>query len=201
MSRIHFPLKGVFIPAAIWQHKDLTWTDKCAFAFIDLIDPEYTTHEALARYMGIPEIEIGVSVANLAKIGVVSDDGGIITKTGSRAPVEARKEPVPSMLDGYFEKVVNEYHVLCPTMPKVLKITPSRRKAIERLHDEKIDIAALFLRAGVSPFLSGQDGKWHSCDFDWITAPTNALRIMEGRYDGAVRPGARPSRIAENLRA
>ena len=55
-----------------------------------------------------------------------------------------------------------------------LKIWPDVTK-YDRLH-------RLFQMAQDSDFLSGRNGRWGGCSFDWLINKTNALKVLEGTY-------------------
>ena len=40
----------------------------------------------------------------------------------------------------------------------------------------------LFRRAEESDFLSGRNGKWTSCNFDWLMNENNMVKVLEGNY-------------------
>ena len=33
-----------------------------------------------------------------------------------------------------------------------------------------------------SDFLTGRNGVWNNCNFDWCMKPTNYIKIIEGNY-------------------
>ena len=45
------------------------------------------------------------------------------------------------------------------------------------------DFKDIFERVEKSDFLSGRNGKWSNCGFDWIFNPSNFVKIIEGNYD------------------
>ena len=49
----------------------------------------------------------------------------------------------------------------------------------------------LFEKAEASDYLSGRNGKWTNCGFEWIISPQNIVKIAEGTYDN--RPGTHES--------
>jgi hypothetical protein len=58
--------------------------------------------------------------------------------------------------------------------------------ADSRLTDQKDGIElfrSFFQRVNESDFLSGRNGKWPACNFDWLVAPSNFLKVWEGNYD------------------
>ena len=45
-----------------------------------------------------------------------------------------------------------------------------------------------------SDFLSGKNGKWYGCNFDWILKPENLKKILSGAYDNpAPKPVPNPA--------
>ena len=69
-----------------------------------------------------------------------------------------------------YQEVINYYHHFCPSLPKVTKITDSRKKLINaRLKDYSVDeVKTAFKLAEESDFLTGRSGKWGGASFDWI---------------------------------
>lgn len=70
-------------------------------------------------------------------------------------------------------------------MPKVL--SDKRKKALKtlslKLSDD--DIKRVFELAEESDFLSGRNGKWTGCSFDWLINYNNALKVLEGQYSNS----------------
>lgn len=83
-----------------------------------------------------------------------------------------------------YAAITDLYHLLCPSLPRIEKMTDARKKAIksaEKNYGHEI-FESLFLRAEQSDFLTGRSGLW-SCGFDWILKPANLVKIIEGNYD------------------
>ncbi|MEZ3533137.1 MAG: hypothetical protein K1V90_08705 [Muribaculaceae bacterium] len=77
---------------------------------------------------------------------------------------------------------------VCGTViPQVRKLTDKRKKTIKaRLAEKEVTKATLMevvTRAAASDFLSGRNGQWQHCSFDWIFNPNNFQKILEGNYD------------------
>jgi len=83
------------------------------------------------------------------------------------------------------QSIVDEYNLICVSLPKVYKVSDKRRKAIKSLLKTytRDDITTVFEKAESSDFLSGRDNKWTSCGFDWLTNSSNFLKVIEGNYD------------------
>jgi hypothetical protein len=89
--------------------------------------------------------------------------------------------------------VVDMFNRLCPSLPKVIALTDARRsairKAVQRLGGVD-EVTVFFKKIEDSDFLSGRNGKWKNCGFDWCLKAGNLVKIREGQYDnrGAADP-------------
>ncbi|MBV4422797.1 hypothetical protein [Clostridium tyrobutyricum] len=84
-----------------------------------------------------------------------------------------------------YEKIVHAFNSLCPSMPKVQKISKQRKSVIKARWQEYSSLDTflkVFKMAETSDFLSGRDGKWSACSFDWIIKSQNFIKVMEGNY-------------------
>jgi len=86
------------------------------------------------------------------------------------------------------KRIVDMYHIQCPSLPRVAKLTDARIKAIyARLKEySEEDIETAFIKAENSAFLRGDNGKWKA-GFDWIMNPNNIVKILEGNYDDRIQ--------------
>ncbi|MBT9282082.1 MAG: hypothetical protein KM312_05420 [Hydrogenibacillus schlegelii] len=95
--------------------------------------------------------------------------------------------------------VVELYHRLCPSLPRVKGLTAERKKRIEGLL-KRYGIEAfrtVFEKAEASEFLSGRNGKWRECNLDWLIREENFVRVWEGKYDN--RPPKLPKAFQSYL--
>ena len=83
-----------------------------------------------------------------------------------------------------YDSIIHSFNSICKSLPKVIKITEKRKKAILEVEKLLGDVTfeQFFEKVDASDFLSGRKGGWCS-NFDWITISTNALKIIEGNYD------------------
>lgn len=92
-----------------------------------------------------------------------------------------KREMVP------YQKIVDLYHELCPSLPKVIKLTDARKSAIKsrwQEYDQDLEtFRKLFRMAEESDFLSGRSGAWKGCNFDWLIRPNNMIKVLEGNYN------------------
>lgn len=69
-------------------------------------------------------------------------------------------------------------------LPKVVKLTDSRKKAIKAriAENSKEDVIKVFKNVKSSAFLLGKEKDW-ACNFDWIFNSSNFVKILEGNYN------------------
>ncbi|WP_137143918.1 hypothetical protein [Ethanoligenens harbinense] len=112
----------------------------------------------------------------------LKSEEGEETRARALSPCIPTNEDDALTIDG----VAKLYLQLCPSLPPVsLPLTLPRRHHIAillRQYPDRQTIHALFQKAESSAFLKGADGKWKA-DFDWLIDPTNASRVLEGKYD------------------
>ncbi|MGN0477432.1 MAG: DUF4373 domain-containing protein [Ruminococcus sp.] len=75
---------------------------------------------------------------------------------------------------------------ICKSLPKPQELTPERKRLIdngeEKLFEYGKTFEEFFNEVEESDFLSGRNGKWTGCNFDWILKPLNMVKILEGNY-------------------
>lgn len=83
------------------------------------------------------------------------------------------------------QDIVDLYHAICISYPKIRKITNARKKAIKaRLREySKDDIKAAFEKAEASSFMKGNNSRNWSASFDWMMDGNHLPKILEGNYD------------------
>jgi ethanolamine utilization protein EutQ (cupin superfamily) len=87
--------------------------------------------------------------------------------------------------DNICQKIVDLYNEHCPSLPKVIKLTEVRKRAIHarmKTYSED-DLVKVFDKAEASDFLRNGSGTWHGASFDWIMNPSNLVKILKGNYD------------------
>lgn len=95
-----------------------------------------------------------------------------------------------------FNGVLNAYHSLCPSYPKVKVLSDARKKAIKaRLNYCSMeDLEEAFRKAEASDFLKGKNDRNWQANFDWIMKDRNLAKILDGNYDN--RQSAVESRVS-----
>ena len=78
--------------------------------------------------------------------------------------------------------VISLFNSICKSLPRIQKITESRKRAIKSA-DKQLDgdFESLFKAVEQSDFLIGRNKEW-KCSFDWILKPANLIKIIEGNY-------------------
>ena len=83
-----------------------------------------------------------------------------------------------------YQGVVDLFNSVCISLPKVQKLNDKRRKLIVNADKLLGDMTfeGFFNLVESSDFLTGRNGKWCGCGFDWILNPANLTKIIEGNY-------------------
>jgi len=106
-------------------------------------------------------------------------EGGRIAQTER---IDHQAEPIP------YQYIVAEYHKALPMLPAVRILTPTRKKKISaRWHEspkrQTVEFwAQYFGYAAKSDFLTGRNGAWTACDFEWLVELSNFAKVVEGKY-------------------
>lgn len=106
---------------------------------------------------------------------------GTDTDTGTESEAETDKKPPTP-----FQSIVDLFHSLCPSLPKIRTVTEKRKTDMRVRWKKYSDIAIyeeLFKKAEASDFLTGRNGKWAGCNFDWLLKEANMIKVLEGNYD------------------
>lgn len=101
------------------------------------------------------------------------------------APSDSKKEKAP------YKEIVELYNEICVSLPKVQEISEKRKRLIRtrwKRHPDLDYFRRLFQKAEDSDFLSGRNGKWAGCNFDWLMNENNAIKVLEGVYDNRADP-------------
>lgn len=84
-----------------------------------------------------------------------------------------------------YQNIINLYNTICVSLPKVTKLSDSRKRAIKarlKSYTEE-DLKKAFELAEQSDFLSGRNGKWSGASFDWLLNETNLVKVLDGNYN------------------
>jgi hypothetical protein len=97
-----------------------------------------------------------------------------------------------------YEAVVKMYHDICKSLPKVIKLTDKRKRAIKaRLKNYTLDdIKKAFEIAEQSEFLKGNNNRGWKANFDFLMTEDKMIGVLEGKYNFA--NGKKKSNIETN---
>lgn len=84
------------------------------------------------------------------------------------------------------QQLADRYNAICTSLPKVVRLTDKRRRAVRLIHDkgytpEQLD--EVFRKAQASSFCTGQNDRHWKADFDWLLNESNLVKVLEGKYD------------------
>jgi len=82
-----------------------------------------------------------------------------------------------------FKSYPLDFNRICVSLPKVEKLTETRKRKIAQKEKEfgREKILEVFALAEQSDFLSGRSDKWQA-SFDWIMKSENFIKVLEGNY-------------------
>ena len=103
-------------------------------------------------------------------------------KNSSLSGISYLSDPFCNQID--YSSVYDSFNRLCPDMVTVID-SFSRQCAIDNAAQllQGVTFDELFERVQRSDFLSGRNGKWYGCSFDWILKPEHIQKILSGAYD------------------
>ena len=119
-------------------------------------------------------------------------------RSESRENVSVYTPPKTARTD--YQAVLDAFHESCPSLPKVLKLSDSRKKAIKaRLNDFGLEeIKRAFALTEQSDFLKGINATGWQAEFDWLMKPANLTKVLEGNYENKHKAGKAGSMFGED---
>ena len=119
-------------------------------------------------------------------------------RSESRENVAVYTPPKTDRTD--YQAVLDAFHESCPSLPKVLKLSDSRKKAIKaRLNDFGLEeIKRAFVLTEQSDFLKGTNATGWQAGFDWLMKPANMTKVLEGNYENKHKAGKPGSMFGED---
>jgi len=88
-----------------------------------------------------------------------------------------------------YQEIVDAYHSRLPMLPAVRKLNETRKRKLRaRWHEDATHQSVeywdgFFAYAARSDFLTGRNGQWTGCDFEWLMGDSNHLKVTEGKYE------------------
>lgn len=83
--------------------------------------------------------------------------------------------------------VLNAFNSICTTLPHPKELSDTRithiKTFLDILKKYNLTIEEYFEKVQASDFLTGRNGQWMNCSFDWLIKKSNALKVCEGTYN------------------
>ena len=86
-----------------------------------------------------------------------------------------------------YQEIIDLYHSICVSYPKLRGLTESRKKHINARWKEYKDIEVfreLFEKTENSSFLKGESKDGWKANFDWLMKPDKFIKVLENSYKG-----------------
>ena len=140
---------------------------------------------------GVDNVHSDVHIDNRDKISDIRDlditDEEREIEGEDIAVPQAETTPPPSRLPPCpFKKIMELYHQICVSYPRIEDIDGERKKAVAarwRKYGNLETFEKVFRIAEASSFMKGENTRdWHA-NFDWMMRPSNIVKILEHRYD------------------
>lgn len=83
-----------------------------------------------------------------------------------------------------YQKIIDLYNTLCPSLPAVRSLSEARKNAIgARLKTYTVeDFRTVFENAQASSFLKGGNNRNWTANFDWLMKDANMAKVLDGNY-------------------
>ncbi|MCM1114243.1 MAG: hypothetical protein NC397_01955 [Clostridium sp.] len=85
-----------------------------------------------------------------------------------------------------YKGIADAFNSICTSLPKIRALTDTRKTHLNTLVNflKKYDLSVeeYFKRVQESDYLSGRNGKWANCSFDWLIKRENILKVCENNY-------------------
>jgi predicted phage replisome organizer len=150
--------------------------------------PNWNKHQSLDSYEKKKERDRLYQAERRAKQRLLaeksSDTSSDIAVSEEDKEREKEKERDKESNRTDFQSVVDLFHSICVSFPKVRSLSDARKKAIKaRLNTYTMeDFKTVFENAEASSFLKGSNDRNWSANFDWLIADKNIAKVLEGNY-------------------
>lgn len=95
-----------------------------------------------------------------------------------------------------FNQIIDLFNKTCKSLPKVKARSKQRDKMIKALWrrsgESLSKLEEYFKKVEASDFLTGRNGVWQNCNFDWLLKESNYIKVFEGNYDNKTSIGVKP---------
>jgi len=116
-------------------------------------------------------------------------EGNGVSVTTALPREEKRREEIKDSKPIPLTAIRDAYNSALPMLNGVRKISGEREKHLRARWNDEADRQTLeywvefFNYVAQSDFLTGRNGVWTKCDFDWLINETNHVKVAEGKYE------------------
>lgn len=102
---------------------------------------------------------------------------------GKGGAVQSQRRVIPG------REIVDAYHELLPMLPQVRQLTDKRKQWLKARWMEDAERQTVqwwrgfFGYVAESDFLTGRNGQWTGCSFEWLINSSNFVKVIEGNYE------------------
>lgn len=142
-----------------------------------------------SKYLGIRNIEDGIRETDrgIRKIdrgySENREDNNTITNNTINN-IFCRTDKSDTTEKTPYDFIIDLFNSTCKSLPKVKARNKTRDKHIKTMFKTlgADKIKDLFVLVESSDYLSGRNGKWLNCSFDWVIKESNYTKVFEGNY-------------------
>lgn len=221
--------KGVWIEKDIWLNTELTILEKVIYAEIDSLDNENhctASNEYFAEFCDCSTSKVSKAIKKLQELGMIdimSFDGRHrrirVVKNAMQTSKKCYADSQKMLTNNIDNKQTNNkisiskdidnreiewflenYHNICVSLPKVMKLSDKRKKAVLKILNNfsKDNILECFELAEQSDFLKGNNDRGWKADIDFILREDKFISILEGKYGGRKKKSNTHDRLNES---
>lgn len=134
--------------------------------------------ERQAKYRAKQQLLLDEAKSNVTDNVTVTLDNAPDKEEEREKELDNKKESISC------QQIVDLYHSICISFPKVRSVSDARRKAIKaRLNTYTLeDFQTVFENAEASSFLKGSNERNWTATFDWLIKDANMAKVLEGNY-------------------
>lgn len=98
---------------------------------------------------------------------------------------EMKEEKVKDKSWTPYDEIIKMFNDTCISFPKVKVRNKTRDNLMRKMYKNlgMENVSAVFEMAERSDYLSGRNGKWQNCSFDWLIKENNYIKVLEGNYN------------------
>lgn len=134
---------------------------------------------------GYSEKNYNKSEKNSTKESKGKESKGKESKAESVSAVANTRTPSPP-----YQQIVDLFNQICISFGKVQTLNDKQKKNIRDVIKQfNPDFTEIFKKIEQSDFLTGRNGRWNRCDFDWIINPSNFSKIIRDKYNDKDKGG------------